>query len=107
MNGPRRVRVGETGKLRESSGKCILAGHLDVAVFKRGGMFFAVNNVCAHQHFSLLHKGALEGTNVTCPMHGWTYDMRTGRATTGEGAVARYETTVENGVVFVSIPDEE
>ena len=76
----------------------------DIALFKRNGEYFAVNNVCAHQHFSMLHQGMLEECTITCPMHGWTYDLRTGKATTGQGRVATYNVRVQGQDVLIEVP---
>lgn len=37
-------------------------------------------NVCPHQHTPLVDKygGQIVGNNLTCPMHRWTYDLKTG-----------------------------
>ena len=42
------------------------------------GKYFALDGVCAHQG-GPLGRGALEGCTLTCPWHGWQYDIRTGR----------------------------
>ena len=77
-----------------------LGGH-DVLVVRDGAEIYACGNVCAHQHFAMLHEGAIEGRLVTCPMHGWTYDIATGRCTSGEGRIPVYEVMVRGDDVFV------
>jgi nitrite reductase/ring-hydroxylating ferredoxin subunit/multimeric flavodoxin WrbA len=51
----------------------------DVAVFNIGGNFYAISNVCAHKG-GPLSKGNLEKSIVTCPWHGWKYDVRNGKS---------------------------
>jgi nitrite reductase/ring-hydroxylating ferredoxin subunit/multimeric flavodoxin WrbA len=51
----------------------------DVAVFNIGGNFYAISNVCAHKG-GPLSKGILEKSIVTCPWHGWKYDVRNGKS---------------------------
>ena len=48
-----------------------------VAVFNVDGEFFALDGVCPHQG-GPLGKGALQGCIVTCPWHGWQFDVRNG-----------------------------
>jgi nitrite reductase/ring-hydroxylating ferredoxin subunit len=48
-----------------------------VALFNVDGEFYALDGVCAHQG-GPLGKGVLDGCTVTCPWHGWQYDVRTG-----------------------------
>jgi nitrite reductase/ring-hydroxylating ferredoxin subunit/multimeric flavodoxin WrbA len=51
----------------------------DVAVFNIGGNFYAISNVCAHKG-GPLSQGILEKSIVTCPWHGWKYDVRNGKS---------------------------
>ena len=99
------LKVAKLSEIREDRGKLVQVGELAIALFTRNGELFALNNVCAHQHFSLLHQGMVEGCTVTCPMHGWTYDMRTGKATTGEGRVAVYNVKVQDSDVLIEVEE--
>ena len=49
-----------------------------VAVARVGEDYFAVDGICAHQG-GPLGKGALCDRTLTCPWHGWQYDLPTGR----------------------------
>ena len=49
----------------------------DIAVFNFDGKFYALSNVCAHKG-GPLNEGMFEKYLVTCPWHGWKYDVRTG-----------------------------
>ena len=49
-----------------------------VAVANVDGQFHAINNICLHRGGPLA-DGPLEGAVVTCPWHGWQYDVRTGK----------------------------
>ena len=49
--------------------------------------------------------GALEGTTVTCPWHGWQFDVRTGKNPLGPKIKqAVYEVKVEGRDVMVAVP---
>jgi 3-phenylpropionate/trans-cinnamate dioxygenase ferredoxin subunit len=76
----------------------------DIAVFVRPEGVFAVSNRCAHQHVSVLAEGHLEGLAVRCPRHGWCYDLRTGAAIDGSGAIRPYELMVRDGWLYVECP---
>ncbi|MBI1806489.1 MAG: Rieske 2Fe-2S domain-containing protein [Ignavibacteria bacterium] len=99
------VKVASAPQIHENCGIVIHCNGLDIALFKRNGEYFAINNICAHQHFSMLHKGKLDGLTVECPMHGWIYDLQTGLSTTGQGKVARYRVRVDGDDVLVEIPE--
>lgn len=52
-----------------------------IAVFNVGGKLYAVSDICTHAEGSL-SEGSVEGEIVECPLHGATFDLRTGEALT-------------------------
>jgi 3-phenylpropionate/trans-cinnamate dioxygenase ferredoxin component len=52
-----------------------------IAVFNVGGDFFAISDICTHAEGSL-SEGQVSGQTVECPLHGATFDLRTGEALT-------------------------
>lgn len=98
------VRVARFSEIGERRSKKVRIGDEEVALWRVEGRIFAIGNVCAHQHFSALHAGILSGRTVTCPMHGWTYSLETGKATSGSGAVRTYRVIVEEDTVYVEQP---
>src|ERR1051326_686726 len=100
---PGYVEVARVDEIHEQRGTLVCVEGEEIAIFKREGQYFAMSNVCAHQHFSKLHQGQIEGFSVTCPMHGWTFDVRTGRAVSGEGRVACYDVKVIDQSLLVNI----
>ncbi len=61
------------GTIREFSvdGKPIAISNVD-------SKFYAINNTCLHRG-GPLGEGSLSGNIVTCPWHGWQYDVTTGK----------------------------
>ena len=49
-----------------------------IALANVGGKFHAINNTCLHRG-GPLGQGVLEGHVVTCPWHGWQYDVLSGK----------------------------
>ena len=49
-----------------------------IALANVGGKFYAINNTCLHRG-GPIGQGPLEGSVVTCPWHGWQYDVTTGK----------------------------
>ncbi len=47
------------------------------ALFNREGTIVAIDGICPHQGGPLA-EGFVEGTLVTCPWHGWQFDLKTG-----------------------------
>ncbi|WP_425093645.1 Rieske 2Fe-2S domain-containing protein [Tropicimonas sp. S265A] len=50
-----------------------------VAIFHNAGVLHAIGNACAHQN-GPLGEGRVKDCIVTCPWHGFEYDLRTGRS---------------------------
>ncbi len=78
----------------------------DVLVIRDGDRYYALSNVCAHQHLSKLHLGRRTGMIVECPMHGWQYDIRTGASVNGCGALAVYTVELRDGEVCLLLPED-
>ncbi len=49
-----------------------------IAVANLNGRFYALDNTCLHRG-GPLGQGELEANVVTCPWHGWQYDVSTGK----------------------------
>lgn len=74
-----------------------------VALYNVDGEFHALDGVCAHQG-GPLGKGVLTGCIVTCPWHGWQFDVCTGQHQTSQSVIQPgFKVRVENGLVFVEI----
>ncbi len=50
----------------------------EVAVFTYKGTLYAIDNICPHEG-GPLGEGSLDDTTVTCPWHGWQFDITTGQ----------------------------
>ena len=63
------------GTIREFQvdGKTLAISNID-------GSFFAISNTCLHRG-GPLGQGELQGKVLTCPWHGWQYDVTTGKLT--------------------------
>ncbi len=73
----RRVKVGNVGEVLEGHGREVTVEGRKLALFKANGGFFALSNLCLHRG-GPLSEGELNDYKVTCPWHGWKYDVRTG-----------------------------
>jgi nitrite reductase (NADH) small subunit len=79
-----------------------VAGH-PVAIVNVAGTFYALSNTCIHRG-GPLGQGFVEGQNVTCPWHAWTFDVTTGaNVMNPELKVPCYLTKVEEGMVLVKV----
>lgn len=55
-----------------------VAGERVVALINADGTFYALDGVCPHQG-GPLGEGELSGSTLTCPWHGWQFDVCTGQ----------------------------
>jgi len=84
------------GQIREFQ----LDGHT-VAIANLAGSFYAVDNMCLHRG-GPLGQGVMDGQKVTCPWHGWQFDVTTGKAALNPAVgVACYRTEVRGDDLFV------
>ena len=74
-----------------------------VALFNVGGSFHALVNRCPHRG-GPLGQGFLDGAEVSCPWHNWTFNVTTGEnVVSAEMKVERHEVKVEDGHVYVEV----
>ena len=72
-----------------------------IALANVGGSFYAINNTCLHRG-GPLGEGQLDGTVVTCPWHGWQYDVTSGKTLQNANAgVGCYATEVRGDEIYV------
>jgi nitrite reductase (NADH) small subunit len=73
-----RVRVASIHDIPEGTGRELLLGRIPIVVWNIAGRFHATAARCPHEDAPLC-IGSLEGAVVTCPMHGWQFDVTTGQ----------------------------
>jgi len=72
-----------------------------VALANVDGKFYAIDNVCLH-HGGPLGGGVLSGKAVTCPWHGWEYDVTSGKMTQNPAVgVNCYKLEIRGEDIFV------
>ena len=70
-------KAAKTSEWEDGQGKPVALGDKQLALFKVGGQFYALDNACPHRG-GPLGEGHLDGAEVTCPWHAWTFDVKTG-----------------------------
>ena len=97
------TKVAKASDIPAGSGKVVEIDGKAVALFHCDGMFYAMENTCKHRG-GPLGEGALSGSTVTCPWHGWTYDVKTGACTMNPAITSQtFPVKVEGDEVFVSV----
>ena len=96
------TKVATTAEIPKGTGKVIEIGGKTLAIFNCDGTFYAIDNTCKHRG-GPLGEGSLSGTTVTCPWHGWTYDVTSGACGMNPSLkMATFELKVEGEDILVS-----
>jgi len=73
--------LGSVERIALGEGRTFRAGDLEVAVFRtRAGQLFATQARCPHKQGPLA-DGIVGAERVVCPLHAYSFDLRTGCAT--------------------------
>lgn len=74
------------------------------ALFNVNGVISAIDGICPHQGGPLA-EGHMHGTTVTCPWHGWQFDVQTGKTPLGPKIKQTiYEVKIDDRDVLVAVP---
>jgi len=96
------------GKVSDiTSGKMIMVSTdgKDILVTNIDGNYYAMDDTCTHAGASL-SEGSLDGSTVTCPWHGSTWDCKTGKMIAFGvqlNDLSSYKVTVESDEIFVEV----
>ena len=95
------VKVASTFDLKPGSAMTVTANGTEIALYNVAGKIYATNNTCLHQG-GPLGEGQLEGNVVTCPWHGWQFNVTTGKAVMNPNAgVACYRAEVRDDGIYI------
>jgi nitrite reductase/ring-hydroxylating ferredoxin subunit/alkylhydroperoxidase/carboxymuconolactone decarboxylase family protein YurZ len=69
-------------------------------VYRANGACTVYDNHCPHQRTPIPLE-ALNGRELRCPKHGWTFDIATGACTAkGDRPLKRYPSKIEGGILY-------
>ena len=100
------IRVASLEEMQAGQPLLVEAAGTPVVLVRAGDTVYACNDICTHQG-GPLSEGKLSGTRLSCPWHGWMFDVKTGECVMPSrgGAVPSYPTRVdETGGVWVNLP---
>lgn len=89
--------------LPPGSAKAVEVGGKAVALYNLDGTVFATTNTCPHRG-GPLGEGELDGEVVTCPWHGFQYEVKTGKCLTNPMlAIACHAVRLEGDSILVQV----
>ncbi|MEM1070987.1 MAG: Rieske 2Fe-2S domain-containing protein [Planctomycetota bacterium] len=93
--------VAQSEEVTQESPKEVIVGEYILAIFRDQGRLFALDGMCAHQGGPLA-EGAVANGCVTCPWHGWQYELETGIQTINRQPLQRtFEVREQDGRIQV------
>lgn len=99
------VPVATAGDVPPGTGRTVVVEGRPVALFNVGGDYHAIEGTCLHRG-GPVGDGDLEGTTVTCPWHGWQYDVATGHHLLDPSAgLTKHHVRIEEGMIHVALAD--
>ena len=90
--------------LGEGQTACVRVRGIEILLSQYHGQFYAVRAQCSHAGQSLA-RGTVTGMQVSCPLHGAKFDLRTGQclAAPAQAPLQRFPVFVEAGKVCVEV----
>lgn len=89
------IKVASTDDVKPGHGMVVEMNDKALALFNIDGAIYAIDNTCVHRG-GPLGEGDLEGDTVSCPWHGWQYNVKTGACLNNPAAkIDTYQVKVE------------
>ena len=100
---PAYVAVGRLADFEPGRGRMVDVNGRHVAIFRLGDDLYALDNLCLHRGGPLC-DGDISNGVVTCPWHGWSYQIKTGMMVQDPRVgVDRHEVRLDGDQVLVRL----
>lgn len=100
------VPLAHVGDIPDGERKLFQVEGLSIGVFHHNGQWYALRNSCLHRGGPVC-TGSLKGDTLTCPWHGFQYNVTTGQLLTDPSArLDSYPVQIDKGHVEVLLPDK-
>ncbi|MBM4075761.1 MAG: Rieske 2Fe-2S domain-containing protein [Planctomycetes bacterium] len=99
-----RHKVASIDEIPQGTGKEFVVSGRIVALYHIDEHFYALDGICPHAGGPLA-QGKLSGCVVTCPWHGWQFDVTTGQhCLNAQLKQTRFDVVIEGDDVYVEMP---
>lgn len=100
----KKVKAGKVGALPEGRGATVkLKDGNEIALFNVNGKYRAIENFCPHKGFPLADS-RIYGEDVECDLHGYRFDLNTGKCfTKASCSIEAYEVVIEDDWIKIII----
>ncbi len=114
IDGKEYLKICESRELHNKKGIKIQYDDIDevfeVAIFKIEDKLYCVQNHCPHQHAPEIYNAVIDNCIITCPMHGWSYNLEDGVNTNPKKGLRSLQTfkIIElNNFIYIENPKIE
>jgi len=98
------VHAGSVADIPDGTRRIIQVDDISIGVFHHAGEWYALQNSCLHRGGPVC-TGTLEGNTLTCPWHGYQYDVTTGQLLLDRHAqLPAYRVELRGDQVYVHVP---
>jgi nitrite reductase (NADH) small subunit len=96
------ARVGRAADIPLLEGRSVSVAGRRIAVFRLPQGFVALDGTCPHSG-GPLSDGIVADSCVSCPLHGWRFDLRSGAALGQHPSVAAHEVLERDGELWLRL----
>ena len=97
------VKAAETTEVQPGDCLGVKVEGVFIGIYNIDGNYYAMNNICPHLG-GVLSYGFLDDNVVTCPLHMWEFDVKTGKCLWPEQEkLPTYPVKVEGNDILVDV----
>lgn len=77
-------------------------------IIRKERKLYCYTNECPHNHIKKLNEGFFTKYRITCPMHGWSFDLLTGKCINKSSAkLKKYDVIERNNKIYIKKQADE
>lgn len=101
------IKIGTLEDIPTRGARRVVSGEVVIAVFRTSeNEVYALEDSCPHKG-GPLSQGIVHDCKVTCPLHNWVLDLKTGEAVgPDDGRAKVYPVRFEQGEIFLEIAED-
>lgn len=100
------VEVGRVEDVPRYEGRRVTVDGHRIAIFRTDAAVYALAADCPHAG-GPLQDGLVADGCVTCPLHGWRFELASGAPLSGAEGVRAYDVEVRDGALLLQLPVDE
>ncbi len=97
-----RYQVATRDQLPVGKGMEVQVADKVIALFNVAGTYYAIDGLCPHS-CGPLGKGTIHGSTVTCPWHGWQFNVTNGKHLQSSITTSQYRVCLEGETIVIEL----